>query len=289
MNSLPSPTALRMFVEAAKKSSFAQAAANLNVTQAAVSKQIASLESRIDCVLFERRHRSVSLTPSGETYLPVAEQVLALLETGYSSAASLADREKITIVVDHEFLDFVLVPRLNDLRAAMPQVDISFLPETGRRVSPNCDLAITFGHPSDRGIQSEPLCRFNVFAVGAPWLVNSCPDPLRQLPLLHDVDHYWWTAVLRAENVARSETGFVLGDGAASIRAAMNGAGLAVGDDLLCADALAQGRLSRVGNASLPGRVDYWISSAPQSKDSKVVRSFRNWMNEELRKIDPGS
>lgn len=285
MKPLPSPTALRMFVEAARQPGFARAAASLNVTQAAVSKQIASLESRIDTVLFERRHRSVSLTASGEAYLPFAEQVLALLEAGRSDAASLSDRERLTVVIDHEFLDFVLAPRLGRLRRAMPHVDVSFVPEIGRRVSPSCDLAITFGHPGDRGVRSERLCGFNVFAVGTPKLVRSCPNPLSQLPLLHDVDLYWWTTILRAENVTRSERGFVMGTGAAAIRAAINGAGLAIGDDLLCADALSEGSLVRVGNASIPGRVDYWVSSASTSQERNVARSFKNWVNEEVRRI----
>ncbi len=289
MKSLPSPTALRTFVEAARLSSFAQAAAHLNVTQAAVSKQIASLENRLDSILFERRHRSVSLTASGEAYLPVAEHVLVLLETGRSDAARLTDREKLTVAIDHEFLDFVLAPRLDRLRAAIPHVDISFVPEIGRRVAPNCDLAITFGHPSDRGIHSERLCGFSVFVVGAPKLVNSCHDPLSDLPLLHDVDTYWWTAILRAENITRSETGIVMGTGAAAIRAAINGSGLAIGDDLLCANALSEGRLVRVGHTPLPGRVDYWISSASKSKETNVVRSFKNWVRDEVREIDPGS
>ncbi len=278
-----------MFVEAAKTSSFAGAAARLNVTQAAVSKQIASLERRIDSTLFDRRHRAVSLTASGEAYLAVAERVLALLDTGKNEAASLADREKLTIVIDHEFLDFVLAPRLDRLRARMPLVDISFVPEIGRRVAPNCDVAITFGHPADRGIRSERLCGFSVFAVGAPGLVHSCRDPLRELPLLHDVDTYWWSAMLRAENITRSETGYVMGTGAAAIRAAINGAGLAIGDDLLCADALSDGSLVRVGEISLPGRVDYWISSASALKETKMVRAFKSWVNEEVRRIDPGS
>lgn len=274
-----------MFVEAATQSSFARAAANLNVTQAAVSKQIASLESRIDSNLFERRHRSVSLTASGEAYLPIARHVLELLETGRDDAAQLSDRKKLTVFIDHEFLDFFLAPRLDRLCAAIPNVDFDFVPEIGRRVSPNCDLAITFGHPSDRGLRSERLCGFDVFVVGAPELVADNPDPLRLLPLLHDVDLYWWTTILRAENITRSDRGIVMGTGAAAIRAAISGVGLAVGDDFLCADALSNGSLVRVGETTLPGRVDYWISSTSVSKETAVVLAFKKWLSEEVGRL----
>ena len=286
MQSLPSPTALRMFVEAARRSSFAGAAGELNVTQAAVSKQVASLEVRLGVLLFERGHRSVTLTMSGEGYLPVAERVLALLETGRSTALGLSEREKLTVMIDHEFLDFVLAPRLGRLRTQLPNLDVSFVPETSRRRAPHCDLAITFGHPGDDGIDIERLCEFSVFVVGAPSLVESSAAPLSELPLLHDVDEYWWDAILLAENVIRDDPGIVLGHGAIAVRAAIAGVGLAVGDDLLCADALSSGDLVQVSTTRLSGRADYWISSSPSSPETKTTRIFRNWVRDEIRILE---
>ena len=56
-----------MFIEAAERASFAAAAEALNVTQAAVSKQMAGLEANLSTVLFERAHRSVTVTAAGRT------------------------------------------------------------------------------------------------------------------------------------------------------------------------------------------------------------------------------
>lgn len=287
MGQLPSPVALRMFVEAAKQSSFVRAAEVLNVTQAAVSKQIATLELRIGSDLFERRHRSVSLTVSGEAYLSYAEKVLQLLETGAAASAEHSGREGLVVVVDHEFLDFVVGPRLHRLQSALPEVDISFIPEVGRRVASNCDLAITFGHPSDRGLQSERLCTFQAFAVGTPSLIQNSSEPLRELPLLHDVDTYWWNAILNAEGVSRKLRGFVMGSGAAAIRAATNGAGLAVGDSILCGDALSSGSLVRIGDTALPGRIDYWLSMRKPANETRAAAKFKAWIRDELEGLLP--
>lgn len=275
-----------MFVEAARRSSFAAAAGELNVTQAAVSKQIASLEARLDVLLFERGHRSVTLTASGQGYLPVAERVLALLESGRSTALGLSERETLTVMIDHEFLDFVLAPRLGQLRMQLPNIDVSFVPETSRRRAPHCDLAITFGHPGDDGIDIERLCGFNVFVVGAPSLVKDCASPLSELPLLHDLNEYWWDAILSAENVIRDDPGIIMGHGAIAIRAAIAGVGLAVGDDLLCANALSSGELIQVASTRLSGRADYWMSSRPSSPETETARMFKNWVKDEIRALD---
>jgi LysR family glycine cleavage system transcriptional activator len=285
MSDLPSTTALRMFIEAARHTSFKRAAANLNVTQAAISKQVASLEDRIGRQLFERRHRAVTLTAAGAAYLPFAEHVVSLLETGRMETVRQSEREKLVVIVDHEFLSFVLAPRLGRLRAALPNADISFVPEMGRRVFPNCDLAITFGHPSDSGFRSDRLCAFRAFAVGEPNLIRATDTPLQDLPLLHDVDTYWWTAILNAENINRSTSGILMGTGAAAIRGAISGTGLAIGDSLLCANALADGSLVRVGDVSLPGRVDYWISSPTSSPESQTAKAFRRFIAAQMDQI----
>lgn len=282
MAHLPSSTALRMFVEAAKLSSFARAAETLNVTQPAISKQIASLEARVGAELFRRRHRSVELTEAGEAYLPFAENVVELLESGRKNALFRSERESLNVVIDHEFLNFVLVPRLNSLRRALPNVDVAFVPETASRISPSCDVAITFGHPSNRDFRSERLCRFRAFAVGTPELIASSYNPLKDLPLLHDEDTYWWDAILKAESIVRNTQGVFLGTGATALRAAMSGAGLAVGDDLLCADALNSGLLVKAGKSSLPGRIDFWVSVGKARKQKPATHKFVECVKEIL-------
>lgn len=285
MSPLPSTTALRMFLEAARRGSFAEAGAALNVTQAAVSKQVAALENRLGAPLFERGHRSIALTEAGRRYAPVAEKVIALLDAGRAEAVEAAARETLTVEVDYEFLAFFLMPRLARLRATLPGVGLRFVPDllTPRRSGPGCDLAITYGHPGERWARADRLCGFTVFAVGRPALVEAATAPLAGLPLVHDLDTSWWEAILGAEGVVRTDPPVVLGHGAVAIRAAIDGVGLAVGDDLLCADALASGALVPVGVARFPGRADYWLARRTSGPERDIERAFQAWLLEELR------
>ncbi|MEL6227255.1 MAG: LysR family transcriptional regulator [Pseudomonadota bacterium] len=271
-----------MFVEAAERASFADAAEALNVTQAAVSKQMANLEDRLDTSLFVRRHRSVIVTAAGRAYLPVAKRVLAMLEDGLEDLNALPPRRTITVEVDYEFLDFVLTPRLGQLRSVMPGTDMTFVPTVPGRHVPQSDLAITYGHPRPGAASVKRLCGFMVFPVASPSLLRTTCEPFRTLPLLHDVDTYWWETFLRAENVARSDQGIILGNGALAIRAAMAGHGIAIGDDVLCADALECGDLVRVGETTFPGRDDYWFSEHPGMKGDLIGERFQKWLRAEV-------
>ena len=69
-NALPSLTGLRAFEAAARHLSFTRAAAELNVTQTAISHLIRRLEEQLGVALFLRRNRALALTREGEAYLP---------------------------------------------------------------------------------------------------------------------------------------------------------------------------------------------------------------------------
>lgn len=282
MRSLPSPTALRMFIEAAERASFAAAADALNVTQAAVSKQIAGLESKLETVLFERGHRSVTITSAGRAYLPVAKRVIALLDAGLDDASSLTHRRTLGIEVDYEFLDFVVTPRLGRLQEAFPDTDLTFIPTVPGRHARQTDLAITYGHPRPGTSSVMRLCSFTVFPVVSPSLLEGTKRPFETLPLLHDVDAYWWDTFLRSEGVSRPDPGIILGSGALAIRAAIAQQGIAVGDDVLCADALKRGDLVKLGQTERPGRDDYWFAEHPDRAGDPTVRKLRDWLRDEV-------
>ncbi len=67
---LPSLNGLRAFEAAARHLSFTLAAAELNVTQTAISHLIRRLEDELGVRLFVRQNRALTLTPQGIAYLP---------------------------------------------------------------------------------------------------------------------------------------------------------------------------------------------------------------------------
>ncbi len=86
---LPPITGLRAFEATARLMSFTGAARELRVTQAAISLQIRSLETRLGTSLFERLKPGLALTEAGETLYPAAHAAFGLLaEAGRTSNGS---------------------------------------------------------------------------------------------------------------------------------------------------------------------------------------------------------
>src|SRR5688572_22612922 len=77
---IPDVTTLQAFECAARHGSFTQAAAELNLTQSAVSRQIKDLESQIGVLLFERIRQRVILSDAGQKFLPEVRRLLAQSE-----------------------------------------------------------------------------------------------------------------------------------------------------------------------------------------------------------------
>src|ERR1700710_392239 len=72
---------LQAFASVAEGSSFSIAAEHLHLTQPAISKRIALLESQLDCKLFDRSGRQITLTEAGRALLPHAQLVLQELRS----------------------------------------------------------------------------------------------------------------------------------------------------------------------------------------------------------------
>src|ERR1700741_3965088 len=88
--SLPPLTAVRVFESAARHLSFTKAAAELGMTQAAVSYQIKVLEERVGVPLFLRGPRQVVLTEAGQRLASAATEAFALIREAYASARNIA-------------------------------------------------------------------------------------------------------------------------------------------------------------------------------------------------------
>ncbi|MDP2823889.1 MAG: LysR family transcriptional regulator [Sulfuritalea sp.] len=122
---LPPLEALRAFDAAARHLSFTRAAAELFVTQSAVSKEVAALESALagpqsgvpggqgPIRLFERRTRSLLLTREGERLQRATAIAFAALRATVAELRG-GDEPSITLATTQAFASFWLIPRLAD-------------------------------------------------------------------------------------------------------------------------------------------------------------------------------
>ncbi|NYS60252.1 LysR family transcriptional regulator [Vreelandella salicampi] len=99
---------LRAFVAVARTGSVSQAAAQLHLTQPAVSLKLKQLQQRLGLTLFHRRPQGLALTPDGHTLLPAAENALASAQAFEQTARQLhttvRGQLKIGTIVDPEFI-----------------------------------------------------------------------------------------------------------------------------------------------------------------------------------------
>src|SRR5437870_11210318 len=120
---LPSLDLLKGFEAAARNLSFTKAAAELYVTQSAVSRQVKTLEEQLGVALFRRHHRDLRLTEEGQTLYKTSGEVLRLLRDVASKLGARA-AGMLTVTTTVSFAALWLVPRLNDFRRAHPGIDM---------------------------------------------------------------------------------------------------------------------------------------------------------------------
>lgn len=123
--------ALKAFVAVAETGSFSVAAERLFLSQPAVSKRIAALESELDARLFDRIGRTVTLTEGGVALLPRAQKLLMELEDSIRAISSLSGEVRGTLcfATSHHIGLHRLPPTLKRFTQMYPQVrlDIRFM------------------------------------------------------------------------------------------------------------------------------------------------------------------
>lgn len=115
---------LRGFEAAARHLSFTLAAAELNLTQSSISRQIAGLEAQLGRPLFERRTRALELTAAGERLYAAARQALLALDRTVDELRGDGASPRVTVTTFASFASLWLVPRLAEFQRHHPGIDI---------------------------------------------------------------------------------------------------------------------------------------------------------------------
>lgn len=122
--SLPPLDLLRGFESAARHLSFTRAAAELFLTQSAVSRQIQSLETFLGVALFERRHKVLALTEAGQAYYRTVAATLDQLREATRKLREARTGHVLTVTTTVSFASIWLVPRIARFRKAHPRIDV---------------------------------------------------------------------------------------------------------------------------------------------------------------------
>ncbi len=290
---LPPLNALRAFEAAAARTSFSQAAADLHVTQAAVSHQVKALEDWFGFPLFRREGRAVRLTPEGAQLYETAREALdAVAETARRLREDDAGGP-LTVTVLHSFAATWLVPRLRRFRERHPDIDVRIdtseaLVDLARS---DIDVAIRYGMGNWPGLHVEWLMAEDRFPVCSPELAAGPPplerlEDLRGLTLIHDDDYFGWPEWMAAAGVTGVDVrrGPAYTNSNLAVDAAINGDGILLARSVLVADALAAGRLVKPFDVSQPARMAYYFACTEATLARPRVAAFREWLLEEIER-----
>src|SRR5690606_28217983 len=171
--------ALRAFEASARHLSFTKAAIELCVTQAAVSHQVKSLESRLNVTLFDRLPRGLMLTREGETLLPALRDAFDRIAGTLEYFEGGHYREVLRVGAVGTFAVGWLLPRLPDFQARHPFVDLRLSTNNNRVdiAAEGLDYAIRFGTGAWHGIDALRLLEAPLSVLCVPEIAEQLKTP----------------------------------------------------------------------------------------------------------------
>jgi len=272
-NPLPPLDPLRAFEAAARTGSFSAAAAMLNLTHGAVSRQVGKLEHWLGRRLFERQARGVTLTPEGQRLYLRTTEAFALIAESADRWVEQYRGSVVRLTSIPSICGLWLMPRLAQLEAGNPPLRIDLMVEhrSADLESDGIDLAIRCGRGGMPGRQSVQLFEEHCYPIAAPALAvaigQGVPERLLDWPLIHDSDASAWRAWFATQGLdykpRRQDRRFE--DYNLVLDAAAHGLGIALARPPLVQEMLASRRLLPVDRRTALNTVAYWLDR-PEGK-----------------------
>jgi len=287
---LPPLTALRVFESAARHLSFTKAAAELGMTQAAVSYQIKQLEERVGVPLFLRRPRQVVLTEAGQRLAPDVSHAFTLMAEAYAAVRNVAEGTLVISTIQ-TFATNWLAPHLGSFQMKHPSLAVRLQIEAQivDFAREEVDVGIRSGSGGWPGLTAHQLfkaCFTPMFSAKLAGIDKvRTPADLLALPILDPRDP-WWEFWFRAAGVTETDLaqrlGTSMGSQASEANRAIAGQGVAILTPELVASELADGRLLRPFDLTATDGNSYWLVYPEARRNVPKVRAFRDWLLAEI-------
>ncbi len=312
---LPPLNALKAFEAAARHLSVKKAAAELNVTPAAVSHQVRALEEYLGVELFHRYNRALELTDAARACLPMLREGFDCLAKAVEVLRTQKGTGMLTVSAAPSFASRWLMPRLHRFFEAHPEIDVRVSARI-RRVSErgkgtvaerttldewlaDSDIAILYGRGDYPDLRADKLLSLSVTPICSPRLLTgpnplTRPEDLRHHMLLHDDtgDLYdgesFWDVWLHAAGTdsAQMRRGPHFSHAVLAFEAAVEGVGVVASLPVLAAADLHAARLVTPFSLRVPLVSAYYVVSNEAAATRPAVVAFREWVLGEAARGD---
>ncbi len=293
---IPSRSALIAFEAASRHQSFTSAAAELSLTESAISRQISTLEDQLGLKLFNRIKKRVVLTKAGQRYSNQVRAVLDQLEHDmFNIMAHGGIKEILELAVLPTFCSQWLIPRIGSFYKQNPdmRINISARSEMFLFKDTNFDAAIHYGQSTWPGTVSDFLFKEQIIAVCNPELLKNGKldhaEEILNLPLLHLTSrpNAWrnWFEKLNMSGVkvvqgSRYEHFSIL------ISAACAGLGIALIPQFLIMNELSRGELVIAIDRPLKSQGAYYLVIPEENISNLALQYFKEWILGEANSDD---
>jgi LysR family transcriptional regulator, glycine cleavage system transcriptional activator len=294
MRNLPPLAAVRVFEAAARHQSFTQAAAELGMTQAAVSYQVKLLEQRLGVPLFLRARRRVQLTEAGRRAATLVSAGLDQIADGFSGL--LADNAGVlTISTTQTFASEWLAPRLGRFQLPRPELAVRLLTQNNviDFAREEVDVAVRSALDPDEwpGLRAHFLFRVHGTPLCTPAFRDlhdiRAPADLLRVPRITPDDYWWdhWFERVGIPAPAKEPGGLRLDAQSMEGNAAMAGVGVAILTPMFWRGAMANGALVQLFPEIDVEPRSFWLVYPDYKRQQAKIVAFRDWLLEEVERL----
>ena len=296
---MPSLNALRALEAVARRSSYAGAAQELNVTPAAVKQLVLKLEDALGVALVERRGRGIALTDAAKAAAPDLALAMRHLTGAVHKMRSHQGRARLIVTVEASLATTWLVPRLEDFRAKHPGINV--LIDSSQQIAEltqgDVDAAIRYGVAPRAGLKTIRLFDDQVFPACSPAQALNVSDGagiehLKSMPLIHwdmaqlpwaNATRRWfdWDAWADQVGVSGLETskGLRFSDYGLAVQAAISGQGVILASWPILQDPFDAGLLVQLFPESARSTgIGYDLVTTDQASKRPEVAAFSEWL-----------
>ena len=294
-------SALRGFEASARRMSFTLAAAELNLTQSSISRQVAELERQVGTALFARQTRALALTAAGHRLFQAAQQALKQIDRAVEDIRGPRNAARVTITTYASFASLWLVPRLAMFQREHPQIELR-IDASDRFIdidAEGVDVAIRWTRSVSMPSGASLLHREEVLPALSPLLLERSgvvlrkPQDLFQLPLL-ELDESLPTSASSAWPVWFQFAGvrsappaprlmFTFVD--QSVQAAVRGQGVVLTRTPFVDELVASGDLiAPFPKLRMPTGFEYALIANANTRETAHVTAFCNWIRAEFER-----
>ena len=290
---IPSLSALRAFEAASRSQSFKKAAAELNVTQAAVAQHVRKLEQELSVSLFAKLGRGIQSTETGLALAQSLNSSFLQIERAIDDIRLRNERRPLRVATTPAFAANWLMPRIGEFWAKHPDVRLNIEPgiELVDFAKERIDFAIRYGTGNWPDLNSEMITDGNFWVVTKPEIVADrnvkCLSDITDLTWIFDAQMLERKSLVEREGIEFNDIAIqLLNTNTLVLAAVRSGLGVSIQPKSLVEQEVLNGALQKVCSLKQEN-TGYHLVWRVSELDTKS-KLFRQWIRGQSETSDKG-